>query len=154
MKNSLKLDKIVNGIDWETVYDYHKKLNILWDIKNKDGSIDTRIPIIDDLRDELKSLVAYMDDNDCDYLSYGTWVIFWDSDDPTKLGEIRIIFRLGDYVISDTERNPQDGNYIPYPENGDSLDDLEDQLKSAIKEEDYELAALIRDEIQYLNKKD
>lgn len=154
MKNSSKLDKIVNGIDWDTVYDYHKKLNILWDIKNKDGSIDTRIPAIDDLREELLQLIVYMDDNDCDYLSYGTWVIFWETDDPNKLGEIRIIFRLGDYVISDTERNPKDGNYIPFPENGDSLKYLKTQLEDAIDEEDYELAALIRDEIQDLNKKD
>lgn len=153
MKNSLKLDKIVNSIDWDTVYDYHNKLNILWDIKNNDGTIDTRVPEVNDLREELSSLIVYMFDNNCDYLSYGTWVIFWETDDPTKLGEIRIIFRLGDYLISDTEHNP-DGNYTPFPDDKDSLKDLEKQLKSAIKEEDYELAALIRDEIQDLNKKD
>jgi hypothetical protein len=58
--------------------------------------------------------------------------VFWDRE---KNDDIRVIFRLADFSFEDSAAN----------------EDLENALKKALDSEDYEHAALLRDEIN--NKK-
>ena len=65
------------------------------------------------------------------YISYGNWVIFWENQEDTKIGDIRIVFRLADFVF----------------ESSNTRERLETALNQAIENENYEYAAKLRDEI-------
>ena len=127
------INRIISTIQWRKIKSFHKKLNILWEFENEKGEDPIqRIPTVLELKDELKSLLRYMKEEDCDYLSYGNWVIFWDRGEG-EIGDIRVIFRLADFQ---------------YQENPETKDSLEDALQKAIENEDYEYAAIIRDTLQ------
>jgi len=127
------INRIISTIQWRKIKSFHKKLNILWEFENEEGEDPIqRIPTVLELKDELKSLLRYMKDEDCDYLSYGNWVIFWERGEG-EIGDIRVIFRLADFQ---------------YQENPETKDSLEDALQKAIENEDYEYAAIIRDTLQ------
>lgn len=147
MEKAQRISKILAKVDWTKIQDYHKKLNILWDIENKDGTVTPQVPDIIDLRNEVEALLLYMFDNDLEYLSYGNWVIFWEHEDGA-FGEIRVIFRLIDYLFTSKEEN-----HSPF-ENTKSIEDLQEDLDCALKDEDYESAAILRDMIHSLDKKD
>jgi hypothetical protein len=68
------------------------------------------------------------------YISYGSWIIFWDRED-SSIGDIRVIFRLAEFVFEEDKK---------------SRGALEKALEKAVEKEDYEYAAEIRDA---LNKK-
>lgn len=152
MKKTTKIEKILSKIDWIKIQDYHKKLNIQWDIENKDGNIETKIPGVNDVKNEVQDLLLYMFDNGLDYLSYGNWVIFWENEDDVMLGEVRVIFRLEDYLF---KQKKQPSNYVHTPfENSEDVEELKLELERAVEDEDYESAAKLRDKILKLDKKD
>ena len=151
MEETTKIGKILAKIDWTKIQDYHKKLNILWDIEDN-GTVEPRIPEETDIKNELGSLLNYMLDNQADYISYGNWVIFWENDDHTKLGEVRVIFRLSDMIF--TSNKLVESHHKPFEGSQETTEDLETQLHCAIEHEDYLLAAQIRDEISKISKKD
>jgi len=127
------INRIISTIQWRKIKSFHKKLNILWEFENEEGEDPIqRVPTVLELKDELKSLLRYMKDEDCDYLSYGNWIIFWERGEG-EIGDIRVIFRLADFQ---------------YQENPETKDTLEDALQKAIENEDYEYAAIIRDTLQ------
>lgn len=127
------INRIISTIQWRKIKSFHKKLNILWEFENENGEDPIqRIPTVLELKDELRSLLRYMKEEDCDYLSYGNWVIFWDRGEG-EIGDIRVIFRLADFQ---------------YQENPETKDSLENALQKAIENEDYEYAAIIRDTLQ------
>lgn len=127
------INRIISTIQWRKIKSFHKKLNILWEFEKEEGEDPIqRVPTVLELKDELKSLLRYMKDEDCDYLSYGNWIIFWERGEG-EIGDIRVIFRLADFQ---------------YQENPESKDSLEDALQKAIENEDYEYAAIIRDTLQ------
>jgi hypothetical protein len=128
------VEKIIHSIDWKKIKSYHKKLNILWEF-HEDKEVYRRLPYVSELKSELRSIFDHMMTEDLSYISYGNWIIFWDRDEkPT--GDIRVIFRLADFV---------------FEEDTTSQSNLELALEKAIEKEDYEHAAIIRDA---LNKKD
>jgi hypothetical protein len=127
------INRIISTIQWRKIKSFHKKLNILWEFEIEEGKEPLkRVPTVLELKDDLKSILRYMKDEDCDYLSYGNWVIFWDHTEG-EIGDIRVIFRLADFQ---------------YQENPETKDSLEDALQKAIENEDYEYAAIIRDTLQ------
>jgi hypothetical protein len=129
------IDRIVNAIDWRKIKDYHKRLNILWEFVEDKQTVQ-RIPTIPELRSELRSIIFYMSEANLDYISYGSWVLFWDRD-KGEVGDIRAIFRLADFH---------------FEENANSVSTLEDALQRALEKEDYESAAAIRDTLQKKKK--
>jgi excinuclease UvrABC helicase subunit UvrB len=129
------IDRIVNAIDWKKIKDYHKRLNILWEF-TEDKQIVQRVPTITELRNELRSIIFYMNEENLDYISYGSWVLFWDKE-KGEVGDIRVIFRLADFH---------------FEENANSVESLEDALQKALEKEDYESAAAIRDTLQKKKK--
>jgi|LakMenEpi03Aug12_release.lakeMendotaPanAssembly.Ray.scaffolds.fasta_scaffold1294972_1 hypothetical protein len=133
------INRIISTIQWRKIKSFHKKLNILWEFENEKGEDPIlRVPTVLELKDELKSLLKYMKEEDCDYLSYGNWVIFWERGN-SEIGDIRVIFRLADFQ---------------YEENREDKDSLELALQKAIENEDYEYAAIIRDTLQKNENKD
>lgn len=132
-KINLAINRIINAIDWSKVKSYHKKLGIYWEIENDKDTVK-KLPTIAELKDELRSIINHMYEENLNYISYGSWVIFWERND-YSIGDIRVIFRVADFH---------------FEENRDDKKFLEEALQKAIEKEDYEYAAAIRDT---LNKK-
>jgi hypothetical protein len=127
-------DKVIQSINWRKIKSYHKKLNITWEIED-DKQIIKRIPSADELRGELKSIFEHMLTENLSYISYGSWIIFWDREEGVS-GDIRVIFRLADFIFEEDKKTRRS---------------LELALEKAIEKEDYENAAEIQDA---LNKKE
>jgi hypothetical protein len=124
------VSRIVSSIDWKRIKSYHTKLGIMWEYE-VDGEHIQKVPTIAELKGELASILSHMIEQGLDYISYGSWIIFWDNEGLESNG-VRVIFRLADFSFEEDQQNRED---------------LEDLLKKAIEREDYEYAAVIRDEI-------
>ncbi len=146
MKKSTMIQTILDSLDWEEIQDYHNKLNILWDIQKEDGTKKTAVPSVFDIKEELNELLQYVTSENLDYLSYGNWIIFAEEE------EFRVVFRLNDWVFKRNKIKESIPYHIPFI----SLDkdELENTLERALKVEDYELAAELRDAIHKIDKKD
>lgn len=140
------IQTILDSLDWEEIQDYHNKLNILWDIQKEDGTKKTAVPSVFDIKEELNELLQYVTSENLDYLSYGNWIIFAEEE------EFRVVFRLNDWVFKRNKIKESIPYHIPFI----SLDkdELENTLERALKVEDYELAAELRDAIHKIDKKD
>ena len=126
-------EKVIQSINWPKIKTYHKKLDIRWEIED-DKQIFKKIPTVNELRQDLRSIFDHMLTENLSYISYGNWIIFWDREDGLS-GDIRAIFRLVDFVFEEDKKSRRS---------------LEKSLERAIEKEDYEYAAEIRDA---LNKK-
>lgn len=153
MKKSDRIEIVISKIDWTTIRKYHKKLDIFWEVENEKGEKSLKIPTEKDLKSDLRSILQYMIDEKMEYLSYGNWIIFWNNetviDEDRLLGEIRVIFRISDYTFTDNSET-----HKQFQRNLSGLDKnkLENLLEVAIKEEDYENAAILRDCISAIKK--
>ena len=128
------INKVVNSIDWKKIKSYHQKLRILWEY-TKDDVIIKKVPTVLELKKDFRQILLHMIEQEITYISYGHWVIFWERDQK-DLGDLRAIFRLADFT-----HEQEKGNILM----------LEEMLCSAIEAEDYEKAALIRDELKNIN---
>ena len=81
---------------------------------------------------ELISILFSFMHQDINYISYGSWIVFWERESGT-LGDVRVIFRLVDFVFEEDKK---------------SAASLQERLNQAVEMEDYEYAAIIRDEIK------
>jgi hypothetical protein len=80
------LDQIIKGLDWDSILEVHKAFKIgvgggsiaIPRLKRKPFSEDLKI---EDLKNELKSIVKYMIDKDIAEVQYGSWIIYWTSDE-------------------------------------------------------------------------
>jgi len=132
MKNRTQyIEKVIHSIDWRKIKSYYRKLGILWEYQEDKETIK-RIPSVADLKNDFRSILSHMLDQDINYISYGSWIIFWDREE-SDLGDIRVIFRLADFIFEEDKK---------------SAAGLEEKLKQAVEREDYEYAAIIRDEIK------
>lgn len=140
MKKTNKYNKILDKINWDLILEYHNKLKIYWDVQDEDGTTRTRVPKLSDLKSEVKSLLNYMFNNGYETISYGNWIIFRDTDNLDEMGKVRIVFRIVDLTFIDEEDELVFNTSF-------ELEYLEEQLESAIIEENYEFAAVLRDRI-------
>jgi len=125
------INSIIHSIDWRKIKTYHKKLNITWEFE-VDKQIVERVPTVNELKDDLKKILEHMCSENLNYISYGNWVIFWENKESSKTGDIRVIFRLADFIF----------------ESSDSHERLQSALSQALENEDYESASKIRDELK------
>jgi hypothetical protein len=139
MKNCNKaISRVLESIDWRKIKTYHAKLGIRWEYK-VDKEIVYKTPTIPELKSELSSIFQHMVDENLDYISYGSWVIFWDRE---ATGDVRVIFRLADFSFEDSQST----------EITTSCEELKVALEKALQSENYEYAAQLRDEINNRNK--
>lgn len=144
----LDFDKIFSNLNWENIIEYYSSLNIYWSFQKEDGGVGNRIPNINDLKSELKSLIIYMINNDLDDLSYGNWIIYnhtimYD----LSYTDIRIIFSIDECTYNE---DIEDGEIVFHKEF--EIDYLQSQLEVALKQENYEFAAILRDKINKYKK--
>jgi hypothetical protein len=131
------INRVLESIDWRKIKSYHAKLGIRWEYK-VDKEIVYKTPSIPELRSELNSIFQHMVEENLDYISYGSWVIFWDRE---STGDVRVIFRLADFSFEDS----QSAEMTTSPE------ELKIALEKALQSENYEYAAQLRDEINNRN---
>lgn len=132
MKNIAQyIEKVINSIDWRKIKSYYQKLGISWEYQEDKETVQ-RTPTVADLKEDFRSILSHMLDQDINYISYGSWIVFWDREDGA-LGDIRVIFRLADFVFEEDTKSAQS---------------LEERLRHAVEREDYEYAAIIRDKIK------
>lgn len=129
------IDRVVSMIDWRKIKAYHKKLGILWEF-TYDKETVRRVPNVGELKEELKSLLTHVYEENLNYISHGSWVIFWDREE-SSIGDIRVIFRIADFHFEENASGNRDS--------------LEEALKQAIESENYEYAAVLRDELKKTN---
>jgi hypothetical protein len=122
------IESVIHSIDWRRIKSFHKKLGIKWVFEFNEQKIE-RLPTVSELRGDLRNMLEHMYSEKLTYISYGNWIIFWDALHKEN-GDIRVIFRLSDYVFENHAK-----------------ENLELALDKAIENEDYEYAAMIRDEI-------
>jgi len=125
------IEKVIHSIDWKKIKSYYRKLGILWEY-DIDKETVKRLPSVSDLKSDFRSILTHMLDQDINYISYGSWIVFWERENGT-LGDVRVVFRLVDFVFEEDKKS-----YLS----------LEERLNKAVEREDYEYAAIIRDEIR------
>ena len=99
------INRIIDAIDWKKIKDYHRKLGIYWEYV-VDKETVRKLPTVADLKDELRSIIRHMKDENLNYISYGSWVVFWERD-KESIGDIRVIFRLADFHFEENRNTPQ-----------------------------------------------
>lgn len=129
------ISRVINMIDWTKIKGYHKKLGILWEFEYDKETI-RRIPNVPELKEELRSLLVHMKEENLSYISHGTWVVFWERE-KSSVGDIRVIFRIVDFHFEENTHNKES---------------MEAALKKALEREDYEYAAILRDEMRRENE--
>ena len=139
---------IIGNIDWIEIKSFYHKLNITWEFPTDDGS-EHRIPEISEVQRELVLLLNYMRERNIQQLTYGNWVIFWNSHD-LKIGEIRVIFKLTDTYMS--EKGIDSTIFPGVDVEKLDLDNLQELLDDAITAENFEKAAELRDKIRNFKK--
>jgi hypothetical protein len=125
------LERVIQSINWRKIKSYHKRLDIFWEFQ-EDKQIIRRIPNVAELKEELKSIFEHMLAQNLSYISYGSWIVFWDREE-AQIGDIRVIFRLADFEFEEEKQ---------------TRESLEFALEKAIEKEDYEYAAELRDVLQ------
>ena len=139
---SKTINQLIKSIDWIRIKSIHKKLNILWEFEDDKQTV-TRVPTVGELKDEFRALIQHMNENDLNYVSYENWIVFWEKTDDQPFGSLRAVFRLLDYSFSESEETESEES---------PSEDLDAELKIALDNEDYEYAAIIRDELKKKQK--
>ena len=163
------IDKILSGMDWDVIFEVNKcfkhgvgdGVSVIPGVKRKafaDGITKN------DLKNELKSLLKYVIENNIPELIYGYWMIFWNNplwtdeyldEIKEEMGEDESDL-IGDIIIDPTLEviySPQRmyiiANNIKNQQETVSTDSdaLETMLNKALGDEKFELAAKIRDVI-------
>ena len=127
----LYIDKVVRTIDWKKIKSYYRKLGIQREYQEGEDTL-RKTPTANDLKEDFKSLLNHMLVQDINYISYGSWIVFWERED-YSFGDIRVIFRLADFIFEEDKKSKKC---------------LQERLQKAVEKEDYEYAAIIRDEIE------
>jgi hypothetical protein len=171
--NNKLIDKVISSLDWDAIYEVNKCF------KHGVGDGTSAIPGVkrkpfadgiskNDIKNELKSLLKYVIENDLAELIYGYWMIFWNNaewseesinqlrdqyDDEDEEDFDAIILDSTLEVIYSPQRICAIENTQLKDIKGEDSDmsNLETMLKKALSREQYELASKIRDVIKLQN---
>ena len=142
MKTEDKLiEEVIKTVNWERVQYFHKIFDIKWQFQEKEGYIIEKIPMIIDLKEELRTLLRFIIKKDMPVLEYGNWILSWNSDNEAM--KLEAIFVLEDAIASSATDAELEINKI---------ENLKKKLETALNNEFYEDAATLRDKILYLEK--
>jgi hypothetical protein len=173
--NNKLIDKVISSLDWDAIYEVNKCF------KHGVGDGTSAIPGVkrkpfadgitkNDIKNELKSLLKYVIENDLAEVIYGYWMIFWNNAEWSE----ESINQLRDQYDGDEEDDedfdaiildstleviysPQricaiENTQLKDIKREDSdMSNLESMLKKALSREQYELASKIRDVIKLQN---
>ena len=172
--NNKLIDKVISSLDWDAIYEVNKCF------KHGVGDGTSAIPGVkrkpfadgitkNDIKNELKSLLKYVIENDLAELIYGYWMIFWnnaewseesinqlrdqyDDDDDDEDFDALILDSTLEVIYSPQRICAIENTQLKDIKGEDSdMSNLESMLKKALAREQYELASKIRDVIKLQN---
>lgn len=173
--NNKLIDKVISSLDWDAIYEVNKCF------KHGVGDGTSAIPGVkrkpfadgitkNDIKNELKSLLKYVIENDLAEVIYGYWMIFWNNAEWSEesISQLRDQYDEDgeddedfDAIILDSTLeviySPQricaiENTQLKDIKREDSdMSNLESMLKKALSREQYELASKIRDVIKLQN---
>jgi len=179
------LDSVMKSIDWTSLLKVQKSFNLgigtgnftIPGLRWKDPALGITIR---DLKNELRSIIKYMINNDVPQLQYSYWHIFWTNDEwefSMGMGQLPKDGEFDDEEFEDEEffddeeeidlqvkarievlYCPQrimlmDTNIVEKSDKPVDMKKLERALSNAILNEEYEKAVELRDFIRSINKK-
>lgn len=149
MENYSKLiDAVLKKLDWDIIMKYYE-LNATIeedpDQKKKGKKVRLSQKTQFTVKKELKDLIKFAIDSNFDELQHDNWIIIWSNKNGFRL---EVIFTPTRVTIAETE--DIEDEYL----NSDEVerDVLNDMLKKAIGEENYELAAVIHSRLKKIDK--
>ena len=172
--NNKLIDKVISSLDWDAIYEVNKCF------KHGVGDGTSAIPGVkrkpfadgitkNDIKNELKSLLKYVIENDLAELIYGYWMIFWnnaewseesinqlrdqyDDDEDDEDFDAIILDSTLEVIYSPQRICAIENTQLKDIKGEDSdMSNLESMLKKALAREQYELASKIRDVIKLQN---
>jgi hypothetical protein len=165
------IEKLVQSLDWNTIFEIHKTFKfgvgvgseIIPGLKRK---VFSESLTKTDLKNELRSLIKFVIENDHPKLIYGQWMIFWFNQEwdidisMEKYVDFEEEDDLEDYVFDSrievfyapqriaittnlefSEETKKESEFSP----------IETMLEKAISAENYELASKLREVLKYKN---
>lgn len=157
------MEKLVQSLDWDTIFGVHKTFKfgigegseVIPGLKRK---IYSESLTKNDVKNELKSLLRYVINNDVSKFSYGPWMIFWfnqdwdivfddeDEFDDLEIEDFKVESRLE--VLFSPQRicltiDAKHQQVVDNISNEEAV--LTKMLKKALKSEKYEMAGKIQE---------
>ena len=148
------VDEVLRGLDWGLIMNFYESgtyIETRKKKKNKDLSIKVTK---ESIKKELKDLIRFVVDSNAKELHHDQWIIFWRSgeDERNRLGSrLEVAFVPTRFVSFENDTVADDHAIEP------DLDEMEketlkDLLTKSIKEENYELSAVIHSRLKKLSK--
>jgi hypothetical protein len=143
------LDKALKKISWKTIYEYYKKSRIEWKFQDENDQEVYRLPTLEEIKDDLICAINFVFSRNLASMDYGNWIIYWtDQGTAEQLGmggaQLEVLFVLTGALINKEEE---------FESKEISNLTIEDNLQLALKNEDYELAARLRDQMNKTQKR-
>jgi hypothetical protein len=162
-KNKILIERVIETVDWDTILKFYKL------VKREIGAETTRIPGIkklkrgeknsaEHIKQEVRCLINHVVENDLSEFIYGPWNILWvngeweievDGEDGKNsfipILESVLELSFSPMVVISKEDLLDDEELLEIDTDRESLNR---QLEKAIEEENYELAAKIKDLIE------
>ena len=147
MKNYSKtIDDAINRIDWDVVRTFYKEFETI-SIKKKSYYKAKTVP---EIKRELRDLITFAIEGNCKELHHDQWIISWDDNFRKGMFSLEVYFVASKSTsIEAIEDEELDEDMGP-----DMIERgvLISMLDKNVKEENFELAAVIRDRLKKLEK--
>ena len=171
-KNSELINQIISNLNWDAILQSNKvfKLGIgdssivIPGIKKKPYNEITK----NDLKNELKTLIDFIIENNAKEVAYGPWILYWNNidwqetlnnlsdEELEQIQENDPEFDLENEILSITQNTTLEVMYCPHriqifgqidinKDDDSDLYRLENMLKKAINEDNYEVANKIKE---------
>lgn len=136
------IGQAIDKISWKTIHEYYVQSGVKWRFAIEGGH-EHRTPSIEEMQADLRNAINFVFSRNMATMDYGSWLIFWaDASTAAQLGlpgaQLEVIFALTGSLINDTD---------DFKTEDMSLVSLKSNLEEAIHEENFELAARIKDQI-------
>jgi hypothetical protein len=168
------IDKLVQSLDWDSIYTIHKAFKfgvgegseVIPGLKRK---VFSEILSKNDVKNELKTLLKFVIENDLNKMVYGQWMIFWINQEWDLLDEEEMRQEMGEdedieieFVTAESRLEviyaPQricltvdiNSGQVPTATKSD-YSALQSMLDKALAKEDYELAQKLQEILKLTN---
>lgn len=154
MENYSKLiDEVFKRLDWDHIMKYFETQHgdAYEDTTSKKGKkIRVTTKSVFTVKKELRDLVKFVIDSNFNELQHNNWIIFWSNKESGY--RLEIIFTPTRVVLSENDNAPEEEDSSVGNPDEIERDVLKEMLVKSIKEENYELSAVIHSRLKKLDK--
>ena len=153
MENYSKLiDEVFKRLDWDHIMRYFETQHgdAYEDTTSKKGKkVRVTTKSVFAIKKELRDLVKFVIDSNFNELQHNNWIIFWSNKESGY--RLEIVFTPTRAVMCENDNSPEEEDPVG---NSDEIerDVLKEMLVKSVKEENYELSAVIHSRLKKLDK--